>query len=137
MSNACTTANTLGEFKTIIKEESQTEINFDLNLGTRICQIIHTRLRLGCSDLNADKFHRFLTNSASCSCGHYIEDALHYFLTCPEYTEIRSDMYFYSKGYDLKAILYGSSGASASVNRAILKSVHSFISRSRRFTHLN
>jgi len=137
LSDSCTTANTLGEFKSIIKKESQKEIYFDLNLGTRNCQIIHTRLRLGCSDLNADKFNRFLTTIPSCSCGHYFEDALHYFLTCSEYTEIRSEMYFYSKGFDLKSILYGCSGVSASVNREILQSVHSFISRSRRFSKLN
>ena len=99
---------------------------------TRTCQIIHTRLRLGCSNLNVDKLNWFLTTIPSCSCGHYFEDALHYFLTCSEYTELRSEMYLYSKGFDLKTILYGCSGVSASVNREILQSVHSFISRSRR-----
>jgi hypothetical protein len=40
LSDSRTTANTLGEFKSIIKEESQNEIYFDLNLGTRTSQML-------------------------------------------------------------------------------------------------
>ena len=46
--------------------------------GNRKAQILHTRLRTGCSSLNLDLFLKNITDSPLCNCGS-IEDAQHFF----------------------------------------------------------
>jgi hypothetical protein len=52
-------------------------------LGSRKCNIIHTRLRHQCSSLGADLFRANIINDPSCPCGLPLEDAIHYLLECP------------------------------------------------------
>ena len=125
-----TNSNTLGEFKRKLKEINNKPNYLDIYYGSRPCQIIHARLRLGCSDLNGDKFARFATESPACNCGHHLEDALHFFLICPIYHNIRVNSYFYTNGYNLLSILYGNSN---SENFELLKSANNFIIKSHRF----
>ena len=67
------------------------------NLGRRFGQIILARCRLGCSDLNADKFNRFLIENSSCSCGHIYEDPTHFFLYCRNYVDISANSFFQTR----------------------------------------
>jgi hypothetical protein len=46
-------------------------------LGSRKCNIIHTRLRHQCSSLGADLFRANIVNDPSCPCGCPLEDAIH------------------------------------------------------------
>ena len=48
----------------------------------RNMSVLHTRLRNKCSGLNLDLFNNHVTNSPSCTCGHFIESAEHYFFQC-------------------------------------------------------
>ena len=52
--------------------------------GDRKAKILHTRLRLGCSSLNADLFSNHISDTDICSCG-LVETAEHYLLDCPHY----------------------------------------------------
>ena len=108
------------------------------NTGTRLNQIIHCRLRLGCSDLNAHKFDRFLQNESSCSCGHHYEDTLHFLFICPNFNQIRSNCFFYTNGFDLHiTVLFGNYSYSDDLNENIVKSVHEYFTLSRRFLYSN
>ena len=125
-------SETLGSFKKKINQYPISN-HFDLNFGSRFCQIIHSRLRLGCSDLNAHKFERHISSFANCSCGYQLEDCLHFFFVCNKYTELRNAMFFYKNGYNLKSVLFGHPNRSSFENSQILSSVHSFITLSGRF----
>ena len=56
--------------------------------GERRCQILHTRLRLGCSSLNSDLFKNHLRDNDSCACGSP-ETAEHFLCICSNYDNIR------------------------------------------------
>ena len=61
-------------------------------LGSRKCNIIHTRLRHQCSSLGADLFRANIISDPSCACGCLLEDAIHYLLECPLYTNARMQL---------------------------------------------
>ena len=51
--------------------------------GSRKLQILHTRLRTGCSSLNYDLFVKSISDIPLCSCiGGDVENAEHFFLSC-------------------------------------------------------
>ena len=58
------------------------------NAGSRLGQVLHTRLRLGCSSLNAHLYSRNLVESTLCACGE-IEITTHFIFKCPNYSVIR------------------------------------------------
>ena len=127
-----TNANTVGQFRRLITSSYINKI-FDLNFGSRFCQIIHWRLRLGCSDLNGDLYERFVSETSSCLCAYPFEDAFHYFFVCPRYHDIRNDLYFYKNGCTLTDVLFGNDTVSKETNMHILRSVHEYIVQSKRF----
>ena len=101
--------------------------------GNRSNQIIHCKLRLGCSELNADKFDRFLQNFSTCNCGYHYEDALHYLFICPNYSFIRSTCFFYVNGFDIQTVLRGNYSLSDDTNSNIIQSVHKYFTLTKRF----
>ncbi len=126
-------ASSVGQFKKLIRPKVNTNTMFDLNFGSRFCQVLHCRLRLGCSDFNSDRYNRFISDNASCSCSQDYEDAFHYFFWCPKFDNIRHKSYFYVKGFSLRDVLNGNNTASDQTNMDILRSVHLFIVTSKRF----
>ncbi len=132
--NEICNADTITAFKRLLNQNNQYSPKyFDLNFGSRSNQILHCRLRLGCSDLNAEKYHRFISDDPTCSCGHILEDSLHYFFYCRNFTVIRNNSFFYTKGHDLNTVLYGNELETKETNHRILQSVHAFILHSKRF----
>ena len=67
--------------------------------------------RHGCSQLNADFARINLVPFSSCNCGHPREDALHYFIHCPNYNAIRESMRRtvtnVGTSFDIGTLLYG------------------------------
>ena len=59
------------------------------NSGTRHGQILHARLRMECSSLNAHLYKKNIVPSPSCLCGGF-ESTYHYFFKYPNYSLIRS-----------------------------------------------
>ena len=59
------------------------------NSGTRIGQVLHARLRMQCSSLNADLYRNNIVESPSCQCGSF-ESAHHFLTACPRFTAERT-----------------------------------------------
>lgn len=57
--------------------------------GKRRTNILHTRLRQNCA-LNIDLYRCNIITSPLCSCGK-IEDAHHFFFSCPKYATVREE----------------------------------------------
>ena len=104
-----------------------------LYYGERKAQVLHTRLRLRCSDLN-EELHRInLAESPLCSCGDAIEDAEHFLQDCRQYTEIRNKLETNLQHYDIEELLMGNPLRSLKQNEKMFKAVHRLILESGRF----
>ena len=73
-------ALSLQVFKTKLQtQKHKSTINY--NSGARINQILHCRLRLGCSSLKHDLYRKNIINSPLCTSGQ-VETQTHYLLHC-------------------------------------------------------
>ena len=79
-------ATSLASFKRLLNRNLIQPPKY-FNSGFRIGQILHARLRLGCSSLNSDLYRKNIVNNASCSCGGF-KSAYHFFYMCPRYTHL-------------------------------------------------
>ena len=73
-----------------------------------------------------------------CSCGYQDETPLHYFLYCPNYTEIRGILINEINqitDVNIENLLYGNENLTLEMNKRIFDSVHSFIVNSNRFSN--
>ena len=126
-------AASLSQFKSVLNRTLQKSSPL-LNFGTRKGQILHARLRLGCSSLNHDLHRRSLIDSPLCSCGQ-IETVDHYLLYCPKYHELRNQNF-----YDIPCplitsnLLNGNEHLTFEQNKYIFACVHHFILASKRFS---
>ena len=103
------------------------------NLGTRSGQILHTRLRLGCSSLNFDLFRRSLIDSSLCTCGQ-VETVNHFLLHCPKYIRLRQDLIATLPCPPLpNNLLYGDEKLSPAQNKLIITNVQRYILATGRF----
>ena len=103
--------------------------------GSRREQVLHTRLRTGCSALNADLYAKNIVDSSLCRCGD-VEDAAHFFFKCPYYSHPRVELLLSIGRYStpsINLILFGNTAFTFETNIAIIKSVHKFITNSKRF----
>ena len=103
--------------------------------GNQKLQILHTRLRTGCSSLNHDLFVKNITDTPLCQCGE-TETSQHYFLSCRLYQNQRADLNNIISNYSrvsLQVILYGSNMLPLNVNNAIFEAVHAYIKETKRF----
>ena len=60
--------------------------------GKRKAQVLHTRLRTGCSSLNNDLYLKNISESPSCVCGAAVENAYHFFFSCDRFFIQRNEM---------------------------------------------
>ena len=72
--------NTVSSFKYFFNKDNKPVLKYYC-YGRRNTQILHTRLRTGCSSLNLDLFLKNITDSPLCNCGS-IENAKHDFFHC-------------------------------------------------------
>ena len=103
--------------------------------GSRIGQILHSRIRTKCSSLNLDLFLKNITESPLCRCGS-IENAQHFFFHCRYYEVQRRELMIAVSPYlnpSLKLFLYGDSNLSPEVNSTIFLKVHKYIIDTHRF----
>jgi hypothetical protein len=82
----------LNSFKSLINTKN-TKIPALYYVGCRLGQILHVRLRMNCSALNADLFIRNLVESPNCICG-ITETVSHFLLECPRHTTLRQQRFF-------------------------------------------
>ena len=107
--------------------------------GDRISQILHTRLRTGCSALRYYLYNRNLISDALCQCGT-IENNFHFLLECRRYNVMRREMLqTVSRFADVseRVLLYGDSNLSDTDNELVFKAVHKYINQTKRFSSGN
>ena len=113
--------------------------------GLKIPNILHTRLRLDVSELNAHlfKIQSTKTNTPYCTCGQVPETTKHFLINCPLYNANRNTMEAsintiipsFSNStpqQKLEIILYGE-GLNETDRLAVARAVHKFITDTRRF----
>ena len=104
------------------------------NVGCRLGQILHSRLRLGCSSLNYDLHRKSIVDSPLCECGS-VETVKHFFLGCYKYSTLRTNML---SGIPCPAtidnLLRGNDHLTLEQNNTLFLSVHQYILASKRFS---
>ena len=103
------------------------------NAGTRMGQILHARLRMGCSSLNSDLYRKNIVQSPSCSCGEF-ESAKHFLFTCVNHSVAR-ERYLPRNlhSYTINDLLHGKYNLSLHENEILTLQVQDFIIKSERF----
>ena len=83
----------------------------------------------------SDLYSKNITDSSLCSCGA-VENAHHFFFTCPRYHEPRADMLdtlAFLPEVTLNLILYGDESICHENNVSIFSAVQKFIEKTKRF----
>ena len=105
--------------------------------GSRFLSVLHSRLRNNCSNLNYDLFLNKLRPSARCeNCDHEREDAEHYFMQCPSYTNERLLLFRATRHLhplSINTLLQWKDSRSDDENIFIFNHVHIFIKDTKRF----
>jgi hypothetical protein len=105
--------------------------------GSRVLSVMHSRLRNNCSNLNSDLFlNRLRPNSTCENCGHEREDAEHYFMQCPFYTNERLRLFrdtSHLHPLSVNTLLQGKVSRPDEENIFIFKHVQIFIKDTKRF----
>ena len=132
---------TLAQFKRKISNPCIPSVKYPelLNVGNRFTSILHSRLRMGRSQLNEHLHKIGVIESPACSCGATSESVWHYFLTCPRYMVHRDVLHTTISSvapFSLHTILFGSSECNLDQNTIIFKAVHVYIEKSERFRAL-
>jgi hypothetical protein len=107
-----------------------------IKLDSRLGQIVHAGIRMGCSALNSDLFRKNIVNSPHCTCSA-IETPTHYLLNCPHYNIPRQRHIFALNlpiPLSTQLLLVGSNELTINQNTEIFLSVQKFILSSKRFT---
>ena len=125
------------DFKAKLRN-SHKVINVLYYYGQRWPSVVHARLRIGCSKLNYDAcFNLHLPDvEPACVCGAKYEDVNHFFMSCPNYNDIRRNLKQSVESvtnFDLKTVLHGNQELGVDENHVVFDAVHKFILESERF----
>ena len=63
------------------------------SLGTKVGNILHTKLRVGMSNLNAHLYSIQKIESPNCSCGHTPETTNHFIINCHIHAQVRIELF--------------------------------------------
>ena len=124
----------INEFKRQINKDNEKTPAYYYS-GNRQGQIIHTRMRLKCSPLNADLYDMHIIEDPSCSCGHSYENPEHFFFHCPRYNLTRQ-IFREIDGrinQDTRTFLYGSRDVDSDSNEKLFAIITKYICRTNRF----
>lgn len=115
-------------------DRNKTKASPLFKVGSRLGQILHTRLRLDCSSLNYDLHRKSIVQSPRCACGA-VETTNHYLLSCPLYNAIRRTLlHTLPCPPTVNNLLYGDERLSYHQNEQLFLKVQQFILASKRFT---
>ena len=127
---------TLPSFKNYYKNKTVKKPSYYYE-GSRIGQILHSRLRMNCSSLNQHLYKRHLVQSPNCNCGE-IESNEHYLLKCPRYLIYRESFISNLRlpiRMSVNILLSGSVRLTVEQNKLIFRNVQKFIIASNRFSN--
>ena len=117
-----------------------------LSHGSKLGNILHTKIRLLSSNLNAHKFAIGKASSPACSCGHRREDSNHFLLQCPNHATHRRALFQTlssvlntsfqnaSKEDQLQTLIFGAE-CNKSNGMMVASAVQEFLFTTRRFTN--
>ena len=126
------TCTSLASFKNLL-DQGKPKVPKYYYQGERNAQVLHARLRLGCSSLNADLYNNHISENNRCSCG-LPETAEHFLLHCNNYITLRRQtIHHINVAYNTEILLKGCPLYSDDVNGEIFNTVHRFIVGSKRF----
>ena len=126
--------DSLNSFKRVLNKDKKYVPKY-YYYGKRKAQVLHTRLRTGCSSLNLDLFLKSISDSPMCRCGS-IENTQHFFFHCNLFRRQRIVLLNSVSNYcipTLQVLLYGDLSLSDVTNERIFNHVHDFIIDSNRF----
>lgn len=126
------TSTTIEAFKASLNRTSRRTPKY-YNSGTRLGQILHARLRLGCSSLNQGLYRISIVETPLCTCGS-VENVSHYLLTCSNYMQSRQQ--FLSDipcPRTLNNLLFGNEHLSLNEITILFGKVQKFILSTKRF----
>lgn len=128
-------SESLSIFKKSIYEKPDKNVLY--YYGERWSNIHHSRIRIGCSKLNADLcFNLHVRDNPSCVCGAPLENSQHFFTQCPLFTVQRNVLrasIAHISPLQLDILLHGNTNFTLNQNKAIFDAVHTFIKTSERF----
>ena len=104
--------------------------------GKRNANIIHSQLRMHCSNLKGHLVELHVLDDPICICSTGIEDTKHFLLQCPLYHACRTKMMNTVSligNFTCETLLYGENELSLDDNCIIFEAVHAFIIESGRF----
>ena len=127
--------------KAVYQQFSTKQPPFYFQLGSKQGNVLHTRLRLGLSTLNADLFrvNSSKTDTPSCKCGHPREDVKHFVLQCPLYADHRFALFSnlnalsISTSHSLLTCLISGNGLTDEAGPEVANIFQQFILNTRRF----
>ena len=129
-------SNTMSAFKKSIYVTPNTCPSY-FSYGSRLANVLHTKLRYACSSLKTDLNRVHLADTSICDCGMLYENSYHFFLECPRYTSLRTVLFHDISQADavpnLETILNGNPTLCFNNNILIFKAVHKYIMSSKRF----
>lgn len=138
LSPAIRNSTSLNIFKTHMNTDIQSPPIY-YYFGKREPQILHTRLRTRCSGLNQHLYSKNIIDRPHCICGA-VEDTQHYLLHCPLYNNQRVNMNTTLSQLDIvrddvRILIYGSPSVDDATNMQLFRSVHDYITRTKRFEY--
>ena len=122
------------EFKTKITNVAFRNPLF--NGHKRSLNLIHSKLRMKCSNLNSHLYDLHVIDSPQCVCMSGIEDCFHYFFQCPLYNVERQRLIFNVEqlcNVSLNVVLYGNESLSIDENLTLFQHVECYIHETNRF----
>ena len=127
-------STSLNSFKRLLKMDKISVPQY-YYYGNRKAQMLHTRLRTGCSALNFDLFIKNISDSPMCVCGS-IENVQHFFFHCNLFHRQRVlllNAVSYLCTPTVNVLLQGDQSLTNETNANIFQHVHDFIISSKRF----
>ena len=96
-------------------------------------------MRIGCSKLKYDFcYNLHVINEATCRCGEDDEDYYYYFMECPNYTDLRLQLFNAIVPFtypEIGILLYGNPQLEQNINLDIFNAVPKYIISSKRFEY--
>ena len=127
-------STSLNSFKRLLKMDKISVPQY-YYYGNRKAQMLHTRLRTGCSALNFDLFIKNISDSPMCVCGS-IENVQHFFFHCNLFHRQRVLLLNAVSNLctpTVNVLLQGDQSLTNETNANIFQHVHDFIISSKRF----
>ena len=120
----------VASFKYRLNRNNQSPPKY-FNAGSRVGQILHSRLRMECSSLNSHLYRRNIVESPFCTCGSF-ESPYHFLFVCPKYGETRNRYLPANlQSFSTRDLLYGKENVTNNENESLFLKVQEFLIHSK------